>query len=94
MLQFTTAKGARPGNLGGAVGARIRTAVRHTTRDPATPYEWAVRLHEQLADSALITHEGDGHTAYMRQNDCVDKAVDQYWLTGKTPEGDALTCKE
>jgi pimeloyl-ACP methyl ester carboxylesterase len=65
-----------------------------TTRDPATPYEWAVRLHEQLADSALVTHEGDGHTAYMRQNDCVDKAVDQYWLTGKTPEGGELTCSE
>lgn len=65
-----------------------------TTRDPATPYEWAVRLNDQLADSALITHEGDGHTAYMRQNDCVDKAVDQYWLTGKTPDGDALTCEE
>ncbi|MBA4084947.1 MAG: proteinase [Kytococcus sp.] len=65
-----------------------------TTRDPATPYEWAERLHEQLADSALITHEGDGHTAYMRQNDCVDKAVDEFWLTGATPDGNALTCKE
>ena len=65
-----------------------------TTRDPATPFEWAERLNNQLADSALITHEGDGHTAYMRQNDCVDKAVDEYWLTGKTPDGDALTCKE
>nr|WP_257911045.1 alpha/beta hydrolase [Janibacter limosus] len=53
-----------------------------------------MRLHEQLADSALVTHEGDGHTAYMRQNDCVDKAVDQYWLTGKTPEGGELTCSE
>ncbi|MFF5324555.1 alpha/beta hydrolase [Janibacter hoylei] len=65
-----------------------------TTRDPATPYEWAQRLHEQLADSALITHEGDGHTAYMRQNSCVDNAVDQYWLTGVTPDGDELTCAE
>ncbi|MDN5715927.1 MAG: alpha/beta hydrolase [Janibacter sp.] len=65
-----------------------------TTRDPATPYEWAEQLHDQLADSALITHEGDGHTAYMRQNDCVDKAVDEYWLTGKTPEGGELTCSE
>ena len=47
-----------------------------TTRDPATPYEWAERLHDQLADSRLVTHEGDGHTAYMRQNSCVDKVVD------------------
>ncbi|MGO1166639.1 MAG: alpha/beta hydrolase [Janibacter sp.] len=63
-----------------------------TTRDPATPYEWAERLHEQLADSALITHEGDGHTAYMRQNDCVDSAVEEFWLTGALPEGKELTC--
>lgn len=65
-----------------------------TTRDPATPYEWAERLHEQLADSALITHEGDGHTAYMRQNSCVDEAVDEFWLAGTTPDGGELTCEE
>ncbi|WP_338748624.1 alpha/beta hydrolase [Janibacter alittae] len=65
-----------------------------TTRDPATPYEWAVRLHEQIDNSAMITHEGDGHTAYMRQNDCVDSAVEEYWLTGELPEGDELTCEE
>lgn len=63
-----------------------------TTRDPATPYAWAERLHEQLEDSALITHEGDGHTAYMRQDDCVDSAVEEFWLTGEVPEGNALTC--
>lgn len=65
-----------------------------TTRDPATPYEWAVQLHEQMAGSAMITHEGDGHTAYMRGNDCVDKAVETYWLTGELPEGGELTCEE
>ena len=63
-----------------------------TTRDPATPYAWAERLHEQLDDSALITHEGDGHTAYMRQNSCVDEAVETFWLTGELPEGKELTC--
>lgn len=63
-----------------------------TTRDPATPYAWAERLHEQLDDSAMITHEGDGHTAYMRQNDCVDKAVEKFWLTGTVPKGKELTC--
>ncbi len=65
-----------------------------TTRDPATPYEWAVRLHEQMDGSGLVTHEGDGHTAYMRQNDCVDKAVEKYWFTGELPEGGELTCPE
>lgn len=63
-----------------------------TTRDPATPYEWAERLDAQLADSALLTLEGDGHTAYMRSNSCIDAAVDDYLLTGELPAPDARTC--
>lgn len=62
-----------------------------TTGDPATPYLWAQQLHEQLESSALVTYEGDGHTAYMRQNDCVDKAVDAQLLRGEVPESD-ITC--
>ena len=53
-----------------------------TTRDPATPYEWSVRLHDQLANSRLLTFVGDGHTAYARSNSCVDKAVDNYYVAG------------
>lgn len=63
-----------------------------TTGDPATPYAWAKRLYQQLDNAALITYEGDGHTAYMRSNDCVDSAVDEFWMTGKVPEGGELTC--
>ena len=62
-----------------------------TTRDPATPYEWATRVHEQMPDSRLITFEGDGHTAYTRSNDCVDGAVDAYLLDGTLPDED-LRC--
>jgi pimeloyl-ACP methyl ester carboxylesterase len=62
-----------------------------TTRDPATPYEWAVRLRKQLAKAALITFDGDGHTAYSRSNTCVDRAVDAYYLEGTLPE-DGLRC--
>ena len=62
-----------------------------TTRDPATPYAWAVRLREQLADAALITFDGDGHTAYTRSNGCVDDAVDAYYLEGTVPK-DGLRC--
>ena len=51
-----------------------------TTRDPATPYEWSVRLHDQLANSSLITFDGDGHTAYTRSNTCVDDAIDAYYV--------------
>ncbi len=62
-----------------------------TTRDPATPYEWAVRLNDQLDSSALITFDGDGHTAYTRSNSCVDDAVDAYYLDGALPK-DGLRC--
>ena len=62
-----------------------------TTRDPATPYEWAVRLRDQLADASLITFDGDGHTAYTRSNECVDDAVDAYFLEGTVPK-DGLRC--
>ena len=62
-----------------------------TTGDPATIYEWAVALDEQLESSALLTWEGNGHTAYGRAGDCVDKAVDAYLLRGILPDG-GLTC--
>jgi pimeloyl-ACP methyl ester carboxylesterase len=56
-----------------------------TTRDPATPYEWSVRLAKQLANGHLVTFNGDGHTAYMRSNACVDNAVDAYLLDDTVP---------
>ena len=62
-----------------------------TTRDPATPYDWSVRLRDQLADASLITFDGDGHTAYTRSNKCVDGAVDRYFLEGTVPK-DGLRC--
>lgn len=62
-----------------------------TTRDPATPYEWAQQLADQLTSGHLITYDGDGHTAYMRSNQCVDGAVDAYFLKGTVP-ADGLKC--
>ncbi len=62
-----------------------------TTRDPATIYEWSVRLRNQLANAALISFDGDGHTAYTRSNSCVDDAIDRYYVQGVTPK-DGLRC--
>lgn len=56
-----------------------------TTRDPATPYEWAVRERAQLANARLLTFDGDGHTAYTRSNDCIDDAVNDYYTKGTVP---------
>lgn len=57
-----------------------------TTRDPATPYEAAERLAEQLSSGVLLTYRGDGHTAYQRGNICIDEAVDAYLLDGVVPD--------
>jgi pimeloyl-ACP methyl ester carboxylesterase len=62
-----------------------------TTRDPATPYSWAVALARQLDSGVLVSRDGDGHTGYHRGNACVDHAVDGYLVAGVVPEND-LSC--
>jgi pimeloyl-ACP methyl ester carboxylesterase len=72
----------------------IKTApviVIGTTRDPATPYEWSVGLHQIFKNSKLISLDADGHTGQGRGSACVDDAVDVYLLQGKTPKKN-LTC--
>ncbi len=64
-----------------------------TTRDPATPYESAVALADQLSSGVLLTREGDGHTAYSSGNQCIVDAVNTYLLEGTPPE-DGTTCPE
>lgn len=61
-----------------------------TTNDPATPYEWAVSLSEQLG-ATLLTFEGEGHTAYGRSNQCITDAVDGFFVDGVMPPA-GLTC--
>lgn len=56
-----------------------------TTHDPATPYTWAQGLASQLNSGALLTMNGDGHTAYLRGSTCIDSAVDAYLLNGTVP---------
>lgn len=56
-----------------------------TTADPATPYSWAVSLHEQLSTSRLLTFVGDGHTAYGNGVTCIDQAVDAFLVSGTLP---------
>jgi pimeloyl-ACP methyl ester carboxylesterase len=56
-----------------------------TTFDPATPISWARSLNKQLPTSSLLIYVGDGHTAYLGGNKCVDRVVDQFLLTGVPP---------
>ena len=56
-----------------------------TVFDPATPYAWSQSLSQQLPTSRLLTHRGDGHTAYADNKACVDDITDRYLLTGALP---------
>jgi pimeloyl-ACP methyl ester carboxylesterase len=56
-----------------------------TTRDNATPYKQAVALTKALETATLLTYDGDGHLAYLRDYPCIDRWVNRYFLTGKTP---------
>lgn len=62
-----------------------------TTRDPATPLEWAQALADQLESGRLITRDGDGHTGFQRGNSCVDDAVENWLIKGTVPTDD-LKC--
>lgn len=62
-----------------------------TTGDPATPYEEAVALADQLASGVLITRVGEGHTGYNKGSACVDDAVDAFLIDGVVPEN-GLRC--
>jgi pimeloyl-ACP methyl ester carboxylesterase len=64
-----------------------------TTRDPATPYEWAKALATQLKTGVLVSREGDGHTAYSAGNRCITEKVDAYLVDGSVPK-DGTVCKE
>jgi hypothetical protein len=57
-----------------------------TTRDPATPFVWAKSLARQLSSGVLLTHDGDGHTAYIDHDPCVDAAVSSYVLRLHPPK--------
>ncbi len=57
-----------------------------TTRDPATPYQWAVALADQLESGVLLSRDGDGHTGYNAGNSCVDETVEAYLIDGTVPD--------
>ncbi|MFG3478465.1 alpha/beta hydrolase [Streptomyces sp. NPDC047980] len=77
----TSAKGAGP------------ILVVGTTGDPATPYEGARRMADELGEGVgiLLTNKGEGHGGYTPSNGCVTGIVDGYLLDGEVPE-DGRTC--
>jgi pimeloyl-ACP methyl ester carboxylesterase len=63
------------------------------TGDPATPYEGARRMADELGKDVgvVLTWKGEGHGAYGSGSDCVDSAVDAYLLKGTVPK-DGKVC--
>ncbi|MFC8372265.1 MULTISPECIES: alpha/beta hydrolase [unclassified Streptomyces] len=58
------------------------------TGDPATPYEGARKMADELGEDVgvVLTWKGEGHGAYGSGSDCVDSTVDAYLLDGTVPE--------
>ncbi|WP_405665354.1 alpha/beta hydrolase [Streptomyces sp. NBC_01166] len=57
-----------------------------TTGDPATPYEGAQRMADELGEGVgvMLTNKGEGHGSYG-ESTCVTSLVDAYFLDGKVP---------
>ncbi|MES4903297.1 MULTISPECIES: alpha/beta hydrolase [unclassified Streptomyces] len=61
-------------------------------RDAATPYEGAKELRRRLPGSSLVTERKAGtHGLWGGPNGCVNRYVDTYLLTGRTP-GRSVSC--
>ncbi|MFB0618375.1 alpha/beta hydrolase [Streptomyces sp. AGS-58] len=63
------------------------------TGDPATPYEGARRMADELGRGVGVelTWKGEGHGAYGNGSDCVDSTVNAYLLYGTVPK-DGKVC--
>ncbi|MFJ6390424.1 alpha/beta hydrolase [Streptomyces sp. NPDC091972] len=63
------------------------------TGDPATPYEGARRMADELGKGVGVelTWKGEGHGAYGNGSDCVDATVNAYLLKGTVPQ-DGKVC--
>ncbi|MFD7839202.1 alpha/beta hydrolase [Streptomyces sp. NPDC059761] len=87
------AVGEQPVPVGAQPAALPRTLIVAAERDGATPYPGALELQRRLgAESALVTEEGAGsHGVVGGRNDCVDRHVERYLLTGDT-SGWRVTC--
>jgi pimeloyl-ACP methyl ester carboxylesterase len=54
------------------------------TGDPATPYEWAQSVTDELASAELLTRDGPGHTSY-KFSSCIRDAVNGYLIQVQLP---------
>ena len=72
-------------NLPTTFNTSAKILIVGVTKDPATPYIWAQGLNRVLANSSLLTFNGEGHTGLGRGDSALDKRVDEYLLVKSTP---------
>ncbi|MFI6645267.1 alpha/beta hydrolase [Streptomyces sp. NPDC050504] len=69
-----------------AKGALPPTLILAAERDAATPYQGALELQKRLPGSVLVTERDAGtHGIGGGSNACVNKHLEDYLLTGRTP---------
>jgi pimeloyl-ACP methyl ester carboxylesterase len=68
-----------------AAGA-LPILVLGTTYDSATPYVWSSALASALESGVLVTYRGDGHTAFLTGQPCVDEIVTDYLVDLVVPK--------
>ncbi|MEE2697007.1 MAG: alpha/beta hydrolase [Actinomycetota bacterium] len=61
--------------------------------DPATPMAWASGLVDSIGDAVLVTSDGEGHTAFLSNSECVTGVVIDYLVDLVAPE-DGWSCVE
>lgn len=74
-----TARGAAP------------IVVLGVTGDPATPYQQAQWMADQMSSAVLVTWRGAGHSAWDLGNSCLRRSVTGYLNGGAVPRS-GLTC--
>jgi pimeloyl-ACP methyl ester carboxylesterase len=62
-----------------------------STGDPATPYQFAGWMAEQLKSATLVTYVGEGHGGYGGKSACLDAIVVKYLVKGVVPS-DGVRC--
>jgi pimeloyl-ACP methyl ester carboxylesterase len=58
--------------------------VTGATKDPVTPYQWAVNLAHELQHGFLLTWQGEDHVSYYYSN-CVRNIDQAYLISGTLP---------
>ena len=73
--------------------AGVPIIVVGATGDGATPYNMGESVFHGLADGYLVTVEGEKHVMFGRGNECVDKPIIEFFLTGQRPQKRETHCE-